>query len=120
MKRMLVVMLLMAASSAQADVFTWTDVRGVAHYTNKEYEIPKRYKARAKALHIEAVQAGGASAPQQAAPPQPVPQPQETPATPQVAPSNPAPQPAVTAPGTQPPSGQTPPLGGRGIRSGNE
>ena len=102
MKRLLVVMLLMLASGARADIYTWKDSRGIAHYTNKEYEIPARYRAKAKPLNIEAVQPGGASSPQQAAPPQPQPQPQPQPTPPQVAPPGPAPQPAVTAPGPQP------------------
>jgi hypothetical protein len=92
MKRLLVVMLLMQASYVQADVYTWTDARGIAHYTNKENEIPERYRAKAKPMHIEAVQ----PTPQQAAPPQS----QETPSTPQAAPlpPPPAPPPVVEAP----------------------
>lgn len=110
MKRLLVVMALMLASSAQADVYKWIDGRGVAHYTNKEYEIPARYKARAKPLHIEAVQGGAPAAPatstatpQQAAPAQSPAQPQDKPVSPQsAAPPNPAPQPVVTPAGAPP------------------
>ncbi|KAB0663626.1 DUF4124 domain-containing protein [Oryzomonas japonica] len=126
MKRLLVVMALMLASSAQADVYKWIDGRGVAHYTNKEYEIPARYKARAKPLHIEAVQAGAPAAPatappQQATPTQPPAQPQDKPVSPQVAPPNPGPQPVVTPAGT-PPAQSVPirPRVRRRIHSGDE
>jgi hypothetical protein len=87
MKRLLVVMLLMQASGVRADVYTWTDVRGIAHYTNKEYEIPERYRAKAKPLHLEAVQ----STPQQGTPTRSP----ETPSTPQAASLPPPPSPAL-------------------------
>ncbi|KAB0668440.1 DUF4124 domain-containing protein [Oryzomonas sagensis] len=127
MKRLLVVMALMLASSAQADVYKWIDGRGVAHYTNKEYEIPARYKARAKPLHIEAVQAGAPATspapPQQAAPAQPPAQPpdKQPVSSPPVAPSSPAPQPVVTPAGT-PPAQSVPiqPRVRRRIHSGEE
>jgi hypothetical protein len=129
MKRLLVVMALMLASSALADVYKWTDRRGVVHFTNKEYEIPVRYKARAKPLHLEAVQAGAPAAPstpistpQQAAPAQPpAAQPQDNMVSPQAAPSNPAPQPIV-APAGAPPSQNVPiqPRVKRRIHSGDE
>jgi hypothetical protein len=108
MKRLLMLMLLMPASGAQADIYTWTDTRGIAHYTNKEYAIPERYRARAKPLHLEAVEPGSASMPQQGTPSQP----QGTPAAPQAAPSNPAPPPVVSAPAPQAPvSGKVSPRG---------
>lgn len=126
MKRLLVVMLLAATSSAQADVYKWTDGRGVAHYTNKEYEIPVRYKARAKPLHLEAVQAGApapspTSTPQQAAPAQPPAQASDKPASPQAAPTPPAPQPVASPAGTPPAqSVQIQPRVRRRIHSGEE
>ncbi|QEM68529.1 DUF4124 domain-containing protein [Geobacter sp. FeAm09] len=127
MKQLLAVMLLVAASSAQADVYTWTDRRGIAHYTNKEYEIPARYKARAKPLHIEAVQAGAAAPAttpppvQQAAPAQPPAQPQDKPASPQAAPPNPASQPTVAPAGAAPAQNvQIQPRVKRKIRSDDE
>lgn len=113
MKRLLAAMLLMQATCVQADVYTWTDGQGIAHYTNKAYEIPERYRARAKPLHLESVEP--ASTPQQGTPPQP----QGTPSTPQAAPSPPpqAPSPAVTAPVSPAPAGET--ASPRGMRRRN-
>jgi hypothetical protein len=113
MKRLLAVMLLMQASGVQADIYTWTDARGIAHYTNKEYEIPERYRARAKPLHLEAVP----PTPQQGAPSQSP----ETPSTPQAAPLPPAPPPVVRAPAPPAPAGgQVSPRGKRRGHSGEE
>jgi len=39
------------ASTAHGGIFTWTDSRGVAHYTNSEYDIPARYRAKAKIMY---------------------------------------------------------------------
>lgn len=111
MKRLLVVMLLMQASYVLADVYTWTDARGIAHYTNKEYEIPERYRAKSKPMNIEAVQ----PTPQQGTPPRSP----ETPATPQAAPL--PPPPVVRAP--SPPAqagGKASPGGRRRGQSGDE
>ena len=115
MKRLLVVIVLMSASGAQADIYTWKDSRGISHFTNKEYEIPERYKAKAKPLNIEATQPGSASTAQQAVPQAP---PQ---ATPQAAPPNPAPLPVVRAPIPQSPvAGQVTPRGRHRTRSEDE
>jgi hypothetical protein len=97
MKRLLVLMLLIQASGVRADIYTWTDARGIAHYTNKENEIPERYRIKAKPLHLEAVEL----TPQQGT----TSQPQGTPAAPQAAPSNPAPPPVATAPVSPAPAG---------------
>lgn len=51
MKRLLTILLLMA-SSAHGEVYTWIDGKGTAHYTNSVYEIPARYRARAKTLNL--------------------------------------------------------------------
>jgi len=32
-------------------VYSWTDTRGVTHYTNKEYEIPDSYRSKTKTLY---------------------------------------------------------------------
>jgi hypothetical protein len=100
MKRLLVVMLLMQASGVRADVYTWTDARGLAHYTNKQYEIPERYRAKVKPLHLEEVESGSASTPQQGTPSQP----QGTPPRPKAAP--PPPAPVVSAPVSPAPVGE--------------
>jgi hypothetical protein len=57
MKIMMVVVILMA-SPAQGMVYVWRDSAGISHYSNKEYDIPVRFKARAKALYPEAADSG--------------------------------------------------------------
>jgi hypothetical protein len=49
---------LLLASPVQGMVYMWRDSVGIAHYTNKEYEIPARYKTKAKALYPEATDSG--------------------------------------------------------------
>jgi hypothetical protein len=39
----------------------WKDSAGIAHFVNKEYDVPDRYKAKAKALYPEAADAGTAA-----------------------------------------------------------
>lgn len=46
------------AASAHSMIYMWKDSTGTAHYTNKEHEIPARYRARVKALYPEAGDAG--------------------------------------------------------------
>ncbi|MDD5284650.1 MAG: hypothetical protein PHD54_02225 [Desulfuromonadaceae bacterium] len=58
---LIVLTLMLPALPAQGIVFMWRDSAGIVHYTNKEHEIPARYKARAKPLYPEA----GDSAPGQ-------------------------------------------------------
>jgi hypothetical protein len=69
-------MLLIFASPAYGMVYRWTDFAGVAHYTNKEYEIPSRFRAKAKALYPEqgdtAVPQQNVPAPKPDVPPAPV------------------------------------------------
>ncbi len=48
----LTLLLLLAASSAHGEIYTWTDSRGIAHYTNSTYEIPARYRSRVKLLNL--------------------------------------------------------------------
>ena len=60
---LIVLTLMLPALPAQGIVFMWRDSAGIVHYTNKEHEIPVRYKARAKPLYPEA----GDSAPGQSA-----------------------------------------------------
>ena len=66
-KSMLMI-LMFTASPVHGMVYTWTDSAGVSHFTNKEYEVPARYRARTKALYPEQADVG---APQnlQTAPP---------------------------------------------------
>jgi hypothetical protein len=53
---MMGVMLL--ASPVHGMVYMWRDSAGITHYANKDYDIPARYKARAKALYPEAADSG--------------------------------------------------------------
>jgi len=62
MKIALVLLALHLPSVAFGMVFSWTDSAGVRHFTNREYEIPERYRARAKRLYPEL---SDTSAPQQ-------------------------------------------------------
>lgn len=52
MKRMLLLILLLMASTAYAEIYRWRDNRGVAHYTNREDEIPPRFRKRAVVLDL--------------------------------------------------------------------
>ena len=46
-------LLLMVAASADCLVYKWKDTSGTVHYTNKEYEIPSRYRSRVKTPYPE-------------------------------------------------------------------
>ena len=76
MKRLLLV-LLFTASIAHAEIFTWTDNRGTVHYTNSEYEIPGKYRAKAKILNLGIVEKKDNSSPQQDATSQQIAPPQQ-------------------------------------------
>lgn len=88
MMKYVLLALIVSASPAFGLVYSWTDSRGVAHYTNKEYEIPARYRAKARALYPEPAdtaqqpQAGQAGQAQQA-------RPEAAPAPPQAQPEEP-------------------------------
>ena len=45
--------ILFFSSPACGTVYSWRASNGVVNYTNKEYEIPVRYRAKAKALYNE-------------------------------------------------------------------
>jgi hypothetical protein len=51
MKR-LVLLLLCFASAAYGEIYTWKDARGTLFYTNSLYEIPPRYRSKAKLLDV--------------------------------------------------------------------
>jgi len=70
MKRFLI-LLAFIATSAHAEIYTWTDSRGVAHYTNKLDEVPDRYRAKVKSLNYDTGQKTETPAPQQNAPARP-------------------------------------------------
>ena len=74
-KLLLAVVPVFAASLAHGEIYTWTDTRGAAHYTNRMDEIPVRFRAKAKSLNYgEEPQAGTASS-QQVQPAKPAEQP---------------------------------------------
>jgi hypothetical protein len=51
--KLLLVVLLLAASQAYGEVYTWKDSRGVDHYTNRKDDIPVRYRSGAKAMEYD-------------------------------------------------------------------
>jgi len=54
MKSVVLAALIFVASPAFGIIYSWTDSRGIEHYTNKDYEIPARYRTRVKARFPEA------------------------------------------------------------------
>ena len=62
MKRTMLVLLL-TASVAHGEIYTWKDSRGTDHYSNSTYDIPKQYRAKAKVLDM-GIPDKSASAPQ--------------------------------------------------------
>jgi hypothetical protein len=66
--KILLVMLIFVASSAHGEIYRWTDSKGTTHYTNSEYEIPERYRARAKVLDLGIEEKKGNSTPLQDVP----------------------------------------------------
>jgi hypothetical protein len=56
--KIMILGVMLVASPAQGMVYMWRDSAGVAHYTNKEYDVPSRYKAKVKALYPEAADIG--------------------------------------------------------------
>ena len=60
----LLVLLVLVAPPAYGEIYSWTDSRGVAHYTNRLDEIPVLYRTRAKSLNYgDDPQPGVSSAP---------------------------------------------------------
>lgn len=49
----LILTVTLSASPAQCTVYTWRDTSGIDHYTNREHEIPARYRTMAKPLYPE-------------------------------------------------------------------
>jgi len=45
--------LITLAAPAYGIVYSWLDSAGIEHYTNKQYEIPDRYRAKVKARYPE-------------------------------------------------------------------
>lgn len=59
MKSLLLTLLLVAVPS-QGMIYMWKDSAGIAHYSNKEYDVPARYKAKARRMYPDASDTGTA------------------------------------------------------------
>ena len=64
MKKLLLILMLLA-SSAYGEIYTWKDSGGTVHYANSEYDIPEKYRARAKVLNLGIVEKKDNPTPQQ-------------------------------------------------------
>lgn len=65
MNKLLLFPLLFLASSAYGEIYTWNDSGGTHYYTNDQYEIPERYRAKAKVMNLGIVEKKDNSSPQQ-------------------------------------------------------
>lgn len=77
MKPLSILFVLLLTSPANGMVYSWIDSAGVAHYTNKEYEIPTRYRPKVKARYPE--QGDSSTLPQNVQTPQVSPQKAQSP-----------------------------------------
>ncbi len=50
--KIMLLALLLAASAAFGEIYTWKDLRGTVHYTNSIYEIPARYQKKVRVLDL--------------------------------------------------------------------
>lgn len=48
----LMMVILLVATTAQAEIYRWRDARGIMHYTNREDEIPARFRGRAVVVNL--------------------------------------------------------------------
>ncbi|HBG05321.1 MAG: hypothetical protein A2075_05895 [Geobacteraceae bacterium GWC2_58_44] len=65
MKRFVVLLLLISASAAYGEIYTWKDARGTVFYTNSLNEIPARYLKKARVLDVATGKKGGLATAQQ-------------------------------------------------------
>ena len=72
MKRLMVVLILIA-TAAHGEIYTWKDSGGTAHFTNRLDDIPPRYRNLAKSLNYDAGKVGEAAQPPQSGQALPVP-----------------------------------------------
>lgn len=47
-----VTVIALMAKPVHAEIFTWKDSRGSVHYVNNIYDVPEKYKARAKKINL--------------------------------------------------------------------
>ena len=103
MKRLFVLLLIMSASAAYGEIYTWKDARGTVHYTNSIDEIPGRYLKKARVYDVATGKKGAlATAHPAAAPSAPA-------GTAGPAPAQPAPAPMATPvpmPASPPPAAE--------------
>ena len=52
MKMFILVLILCGTTPAWCEIYTWKDKGGTAHFTNSMYDIPDRYRSRAKLLDL--------------------------------------------------------------------
>lgn len=97
MKRLVALLILLSASAAYGEIYTWKDSRGTVFYTNSIDEIPARYLKKARVYDVATGKKGALAT---ALPPAP-----SVPAgTPGTTPVQPAPVPTpVAAPASPPP-----------------
>ena len=103
MKRLFVLLLIMSASAAYGEIYTWKDARGTVHYTNSIDEIPGRYLKKARVYDVATGKKGAlATAHPAAAPSAPAGTAGPLPAQPAPAPmATPVPMPASPPPAAE-------------------
>ena len=102
MKRFAVFLLMLSASAAYGEMYTWKDARGTVFYTNSLHEIPARYLKKARILDVATGKKIGLATAQPAAPSSPASPPGDSPAQ-QVPAANPVATPAAPVPAAAPP-----------------
>lgn len=97
--------LVVLAGTAHGEIYTWTDARGVRHFTNSLYEVPTRYREKVKTVDLglpeqKTDQPPGSPAPAASVPPAPAAAASPAPAAPPVTvrPAEPAARPAARPP----------------------
>ena len=91
----LALILVLVASAAYGEIYRWTDSKGTTHFTNSIYEIPERYRDKAKTVNLgipeTRTESSPSAQPSSTAPPSYIAVPgQASPATPPVSQSQPA------------------------------
>jgi hypothetical protein len=95
----LTLILILTASTAYCEIYTWTDIKGTTHYTNSQYDIPERYRSKSKILDLGIVEKKENNPAQQNAPQQ---QNVSPPQSEQVQPANPVKPPEAQRPYARP------------------
>ena len=69
MKRLVALLIILSASAAYGEIYTWKDARGTVHYTNSIDEIPERYLKKARVYDVATGKKGAYATGQPAAAP---------------------------------------------------